>query len=149
MVRADGDWVSVAQAIFGQREWIWRPGGFIVGLLLYAAGLRVTAIATRSLVGGDQRGATARVRSLLRTTWIAASASMVLASAAYAPDRVGAMRQASLEIGAASIALLFIARRLVARTTSPREPLHQSVGWIVLSALVYAAFVATLGRGLY
>jgi hypothetical protein len=74
--------------------------------------------------------------------------SACVAALAYTPDRLGAIEQAALEIGASCLPML---GRLVA------EPAHanmdggkirRSWGWIGVSASVFALFVVTLGRGM-
>jgi hypothetical protein len=149
VVTGEGDWAIAARTVLGSRASLWKPGGVAVGLVLYAIGMRVAASTTRSLVGGGDPAADARVRSLLRTAWIAASASACVAAATYALDRLGAIRQAFLEIGAASIPLLFMPMGRWPLTAPTQQALKRHLGWIFFALLLYAMFVATLGRGIY
>jgi hypothetical protein len=148
MMRSDGDWFFAARAAFGEPAWPWQIGGAVTGLVLYLVGMRATAAATRALVGADESSGRRRARALLRTAWIAASVSACVAAAAYAPDRLGAMRQASLEIGAGSLPLLMLARRIRPGSARMEMPLSRHFGWIVFAVVLYAVFVATLGRGI-
>jgi hypothetical protein len=68
-----------------------------------------------------------------------------LAAALYAPDRLGAIGQAALEIGAGSLPMLALRPLSVDRI---EPPLSRSALWIILGVLLFLGFTATLGRGI-
>jgi hypothetical protein len=137
-VLGGGDNAIVARILFGAPEWPWRIGLFALGVALYALGTRLTARAGRPFAE--------RLRPLLRLSYIAASIAAVIATAFYAPDRQAATIQGALEIGASSIPLLLLGAPAAA---TPQEPaITRNPTWIAFGALIFAAFVATLGRGL-
>lgn len=136
-----GDWASAARAALGPGPQ-WRAVCTMAGLALYVAARRATAAGLGSALGSANEG---RWRAS-RAAWIAATVSTTAAAAAYAPDRLGAMGQAFLEIGAASAPLLLAARRRPAGEPAG-EPMGRQAGWLWAAVLVYAVFVATLGRG--
>ena len=139
MVLQKGDWALAATSAFGGLSWPVRIGGVALGLALYRIGSRVTEAGLRTMVGGG-----GRARRILRWSWLAATVAACAAAAFYTPDR-DAIKQAALEIGAASFPMLLI-RPAQAETSGPA--VTRSLGWIVFAALIYAAFVATLGQGM-
>jgi hypothetical protein len=147
-VLGEGDWAIAARAALGTSPWRWRPVSAALGCLLYDVGMRMTTGSLRSAVSNDQLSDRTHIRALLRTSWAAASLSACVAAAAYAPDRLGAIRQASLEIGAASLPLLILAARIRPGPPRAKEARRDGLGWIIFAAIVYVAFAATLGRGI-
>ncbi len=138
----DGDNAIVARILFGAPDWRWRAGLFVLGLILYRIGTRLTVSETRVFADGQ-----GRARNLMLSSWIAGSIASVVATVLYAPDRGHAMIQGALEIGAASLPLLFLSGLI--RPENAREaPIPRSPVWIVGCAIVFIAFAATLGRGL-
>jgi hypothetical protein len=85
---------------------------------------------------------------VLRTAWIADTIAAALATLAYAPAPFAAMWQAVLEIGVASLPLLFAARRLPSPQPEGGWQIGRNLGWIAGAAIVYIVFIATLGRGI-
>jgi len=138
----EGDNAIVAQVLFGAPDWPWRACEFALGAALYVAGARVTALEARPFAS-----APGRVSALLRASWVWASAAACVVAALYAPDRVAAIGQALLEIGAAAVPLRFIGTRVRAGVGS-ESAIARSAPWIVSGILVFAVFAATLGRGL-
>ena len=139
-----GDLYSAGQDILGEPSTGWRIGGTLAGLSLY---LFTARWASRSLSDLWPRAAAAR--GVARTAWAAASIGAALAALAYTGEVLGDLRDAILEIGASSWPLLIIPRSN--RSTAEALPSAFIVrNWTVVctSALVYAIFVATLGRGL-
>jgi hypothetical protein len=131
----EGDYAIAARAAFGALAWPLRIAIFCAGIALYAVAIRATASAARPF---------ANAGALLRLSWLAASVAAVVATAFYAPDRQAAMIQGALEIGAGSIPLL---GRF--RGSGPAGvTIGRSIGWVASAAVVYVAFVATLGHGL-
>ncbi len=144
MLKLDGDWFFAAQAAFGEPDWLWRIGGVALGVLFYFLGTRATGAAFRSIVSDPQR-----VAPLARLSWLTASIAACVAAMFYAPNRLDAVHQAALEIGAGSWPLLVLPffMRLPAGETN--VIISRNYSWIVFVSLLYAAFVATLGRGIY
>lgn len=122
-----GDYVFAWRAFFGPSQMAVRIGFGVAAVPIYLATGRFIAVQHMPL----------------RSGWIAASVAAVLAAALYAPDRGGAITQAALEIGAASLPLLTL------RTVeNPAATLNRSFGWIAAACVVFVVFAATLGRGL-
>lgn len=109
---------------------VMRLAAVVIGIVGYGIGLRMIRAA-------DLAHASRVI------AWIVASLAACAATFVYAPDRLGALTQAALEIGAASLPLA-IAR------AGPATPsfILRSWLWIAAAIAAYAAFVATLGLGL-
>jgi hypothetical protein len=88
-------------------------------------------------------------RGVARTAWIVASIGAALAAVAYSGVGFADLRDAVLEIGAASLPLLVIPLSDQQRNEPP-TPVHIRYSRIAICASmgVYLIFVATLGRGL-
>lgn len=141
MWRRDGDYYFAAKELIPGPEIVWHWGGIILGVLLYLLG---GAAVTRAGAAWADQAAAARMR---RLGWLAGTVSAVAAAALYAPDRKEAMLQAFLEVGAASLPLL-LALRSRAPAGVAEAPVGRSLPWIAASLAIFAAFAATLGRGL-
>jgi hypothetical protein len=137
MIDADGDSYFAFRGLFGQPDTWWRAVGVMLGIALYLLGIRITLHSARGLVP-----------HVLWTAWIAATVATALATLTYAPAPFAAMWQAVLEIGVASLPLLFVARRLPSPQPEGGWHIGRSLGWIAGAAIVYIVFVATLGRGI-
>jgi hypothetical protein len=148
-VLGEGDWAIAARAVLGESPWRWKPVCSACGLVLYLVGMRLTTACLRSLGGGDGLLDPPHIRALLFAAWAAATLAASAAAAAYAPDRLRAVHQAFLEIGAASVPLLMLAGRMSTGRPRPPSASRQHLSWIASAAIVYAVFVATLGRGIY
>ncbi len=63
----------------------------------------------------------------------------------------GAVREAALEIGIASIGLWFAAGHYLATPIPGRilAPIGYNLPWIVAGCIVLAVFTATMGRGIF
>lgn len=144
MLKLDGDWFFAAQAAFGEPDWLWRIGGTALGVLLYFLGTRATGAAFRSIVSDSKR-----LALLARLSWLSASIAACVAAMFYAPDRLDAVHQAALEIGAGSWPLLVLPALIREPAAEANIIISRNYGWIVFASLLYAAFVATLGRGIY
>jgi hypothetical protein len=99
---------------------------------------------------GGEASTAARARRLLWPAWLGGVLAALAAAAFYAPDRLEAMHQALLEIGAASFPFLLIPFRLrpVAKPSKPAPTVARSLALVALAIVVVAALAATLGRGL-
>jgi hypothetical protein len=144
MLRGEGDLYYFAQFMSGHvSNWErWMIAG--VGLALYIFAARFTSNALLKLW---PQGNTGRVVS--RTVWVSASAAATLAALTYGGPGWGDLRDAFLEIGGASFPLLLIPRGSQPVEQGPATAfLARSAMTVVLSAVIYAIFVASLGRGL-
>jgi hypothetical protein len=138
----DGDLYFVAHDLFGKPGLALRTGAVAVGVALYWAGIQ--AMRSTMRISYDA----SRARQLLWQSWLAASLSGCVAALAYAPDRLGAMGQAALEIGAACLPMLGPVAEGPARVSLDTGKIGRSWGWIGVSLLVFVLFVVTLGRGM-
>jgi hypothetical protein len=140
----DGDLYFAGQDFLGEPSLWWRITGAVAGLGLY---LFTARWASRSL--SDLWPNAASARRVARTAWASASLGAALAALTHSGNRWPNLAGAVLEIGVGSFPLLFIPRRdgQPPETFGPGVIAHS--GMIVSSSLiVYAIFVATLGRGL-
>ncbi|HTL98979.1 MAG TPA: hypothetical protein VL181_09280, partial [Holophagaceae bacterium] len=136
-------WASgemVVSALTGRDDWgfaiaslraqgLWR-------LLLGATGVFLYHLAARML----RRSGLGRARG--RILYAAAGLAACATALAYAPDRLGAVREAALETFGADLGLLFMA------SAPAGTPLPWSRGWALAAILAFPLFAATLGRGL-
>ncbi|HEY3812792.1 MAG TPA: hypothetical protein VGL66_06165 [Caulobacteraceae bacterium] len=136
MIHDEGDWVFAARELFGRPEQPWRIGGIVLGIILYAVGILAMRRAMRPYE---------RVGALLRWGWLAGSTGAVIASLAYTKDHA-AIGQAALEVGAASWPMILLSFRIPTDQSAPA--ITRSWAWIGAAVILYAVFVATLGRGL-
>ena len=142
MILRDGDLYFFLQFMKGEPALWMRAIGFLAGLAVY---LLVSRSTSRALAGMFDIH---EARRVARTAWIAA---VIAAGAAAALYRAGPlwpdMRDALLEIGLASVPLLFIPR---ANEYAPqaRAIIARSVPVIGAAAIVFAAFAITLGSGM-
>lgn len=122
------------------QRWI----GVALGLALYLLSMRLTARALLELWPEAERA-----RSVARTVWLSAATGAALAAFVYTGGVKGDLRDAVLEIGAASFPLLLIPIRSRQHAEDyPVAVIARSYPVIILAGAFYAAFVATLGRGL-
>jgi hypothetical protein len=144
MHRRDGDLYYFAEFLFGHVS-IWQSWiATGVGVALYVFTARIISDEFRKLW---PQGRVAR--TVARTAWISASVGAAVAALAYAGHGWGDLIDAVLEIGGASFPLLFIP--LTDRQIEERRPssfIARSSITIVLAAIIYAVFVACLGRGI-
>jgi hypothetical protein len=139
-----GDLYSAGQDFLGEPSTGWRIGGALTGFSLYLFTARWTS---RSLLDLWPRADAAR--SVARTAWAVASIGAALAALAYTGEGFGDLRDAVLEIGASSWPLLLIPRsNPSAAEALPAEGIVRNWTVVGTSAVVYAIFLATLGRGL-
>jgi hypothetical protein len=145
MLDRSGDLYFTTEDLLGEPSLWWRTMGVAVGVILYLA---VARWASRALTGLFPNKDLARRAA--RVAWVAATIGAALAALVHVGGGLTALRDAVLEIGAASFPLLFIARKSpVSTVVSSPTPIQRSVMAICLSLALYVLFVATLGRGLY
>ena len=140
MVTQDGDLYWFTFSLLGRVTIGERCIGAALGLGLYAATVRLTSRALLTVAPS------AAGRAIARTAWIAATLGATLA-AALGPGR-GDLRDASLEIGLASLPLLFIPREVHETSNTPATAAIPRSGLLMtMAVIVFVAFAVTLGRG--
>ncbi len=139
-VTQHGDLYFFARWAFGSIPPWQRWTGAAIGVVLYILAVRLMA---RTLLDLAPDAKEARSRS--RVAWLSATTGAALAALAYTGSVHGDLRDAVLEIGAASIPLLFIpsgSRQGVDGQITRNGPV------IAVALAVYGVFVLVLGRGL-
>jgi len=143
MHRREGDLYFFAQFLLGNVTLWQRWVAATVGLVLFVFAAWVTS---RELLKIWPQASAAR--SVARTAWVSATVGAAVAALAYTGHGWGNLRDAVLEIGGASFLLLLIPFGSRAESSErPTAYLPRSTIALALSAIVYAAFVATLGHG--
>jgi hypothetical protein len=143
MLRRDGDLYFFARYLLGEVGPAERLLLGLLGLGLY--------LSTAWLVS-DQLSrlwpAPKTARSVARTSWLWATLGAAVAALPYAIHDGSDLRDAALEIGAASIPLLVIplGGGMAAPETSP--VIERNYGVIAVAVVVYALFAGAMGRGL-
>jgi len=140
MLMQKGDLHELAHYYLGDLTPLQRAVIALPGLALFALTTRLTA---RAL--GDLFGETAATRAAARTSWLAATAAIGLASFA-GQHGFENIRDSLLEIGGASIPLLFM------RMTAPEDAcalpaIPRSFAIITAAVIVFAGFTFTQGHG--
>ncbi len=138
-----GDFYFVARDLIGEPPLALRVAALIAADVINFVGISETLSLSVQLCKDPKR-----VRVMLFVAWLAASASATAAALAYAPDRLGAAGQAALQIGAASLPIL---SRAVVAPVGPQQlsaVIPQNWPWIGASLIIFALFIATLGRGM-
>lgn len=144
MFRRDGDLYFFARFLLGEVTLWERWAAGAVGFGLYVGAIWITAIGL-SRLWPEARMA----RAVARTAWLSATVGAGVAALAFRSYDWPDVRDAVLEIGAASLPLLIFPVR-GARNAGERTPalIARSPVVIALAALVYALFVVTMGRGM-
>jgi hypothetical protein len=132
-----GDWAFVLRDLALQPRWLWRGLMGVLGAYLYHRSIRRVAF---YLPSGTP----------LVVPYLAAGAVSCLAALFFAGPILPAVREAAQESFGAGVGLLLLAYRNSHPAESPPSVVlvNPSKGWMLTSALVTLAFVATLGRGL-
>jgi len=135
----DGDYIFALRGMFGEATPLMRGilGGAGAALYLLSVGVSRTLLQPFATAAG-------RVAAILRIAWIAAAIGAVAAALLYAPDRLGAAKQALLEVGVAAAPLMLLPRGYQGGAAAP---LRLNPVWIVTAAAIYIAFALTLGVG--
>ena len=135
-----GDYAIAGYDFLGQPTNWWRACGVVLGIAIYLGSARLVAREAAALSVGP-------VAPVLRVAWLAAALGAIAAASFYAGDTHAAMWEAFLEIGANSFPLLLIARP-PQQGANPNS-IARSPAWIVAAILIFLAFAATLGRGVF
>ena len=141
MHHQNGDLYFFSQFLLGSVSVWQRWLGAGVGLALFVLSARIAAGALLDLWPDASIA-----RSVARAVWISATLGSAVSAALYVGHDWGNFRDAMLEIPVASFPLLIVPfgrgeSRLSAQYIARSYPM------IVLALVVYAAFAATLGRG--
>ena len=144
MYRRDGDLYFFAEFLVGRVSiWQrWLAAG--AGLALYIFAVRIVSDALLTLWPHARPA-----RRVARIAWVSGTAAAAIGALAYAGPGWADFRDAILEIGGASFPLLFIPlwdRRI--EPTQRSAFIERSPRLIAVSLVVYAGFVASLGRGI-
>jgi len=142
MARQSGDLYFFAQFIFQEVSPIVRVAFAAGGVALYIFAVRWTSRALLELWSNP-----AIARPIARAIWIAATLGAGLAALVYRGEAQGDLRDAVLEIGVASLPLLFIPSGRTMEVAGRSAPLPRSYVTIAIAVIVFALFAATLGRG--
>jgi hypothetical protein len=139
-VGGEGDWAFVLRDLALQPPWAWRWAMGVLGAVLYAGSLR--------LVG-------AKLPPGLSTTlaWVVGGLASCVAVLFFRGAVAPALSQAAWESVGAAAGLLLLARGVPAMTlvrgaASAHARDRGGQGWVAAAIVAFAAFVATLGRGL-
>jgi hypothetical protein len=140
MYTQDGDLYWFALSLLGRMTTAERLFGGALGLGLYVVTVRFTSRALLTIAPS------ATAQSIARTAWIAAVTGATLA-AALGPGW-GDLRDAFLEIGLASLPLLFIPKKVHETSNVPsKAAIPRNRLLITTAVVVFAVFAVTLGRG--
>jgi hypothetical protein len=141
MIIDSGDSVFAWRDLVGPETAGVRGVAVVIGMGAYVLFSRMLMLHAATFAS-----APGRVERLLRPAWIAGVIAMALAASLYAPDRLGAMRDAALSV-VASFPLLLPRPALVpARETAALIVRDNRL--IALGVTVFVLFAATLGRGM-
>ncbi len=143
MVKRFGDSYFFAQFMIGDVT-PWQRWSFaMIGILFYVFAMWLTSRALLRLWPDP-----AAARRVARTVWLGATLGAGLAALAYRGQGWGNLRDAVLEIGAASLPLLFIPAGDRPAATGAAGSLARSYMTVALALIVFGVFAATLGRGI-
>jgi hypothetical protein len=144
MHRKEGDLYFAVRDFWGDPGVWQRTMAAIAGLIFFVFTAR---LASKLLL--DIWPNAVQARAMARTVWISATLGAALAALAYQGHGWGNLRDSILEIGLASFLFLFIpVRSRRAENASSPAVLERSYFTIALAVLIYAVFVATMGRGI-
>ena len=140
MYKQDGDLYWFVFSLLGRVTMVERFIFAGLGLGLYAATVRLTSRALLTVAP------CAIARAIARTAWIAATLGATLA-ASLGPGW-GDLRDAFLEIGLASLPLLFIPKKVHERSNAPSTAaIPRDRLLVTVTVIVFGVFTVTLGRG--
>lgn len=141
MLRQNGDLYFFTQYMLGHVTVAERLIAAALGLALYMATSRLTSRALLTTASNAKAS-----RAVARTVWLAATVGIILAAAA---GRWRGFSDAIMEIGLASFPLLLIPRDKSEMPDAVSSPaITRNYPVVMLALIVFAVFVATLGRGI-
>jgi hypothetical protein len=141
MLTRNGDLYFFSLFVLKHRLALWERLLFAgAGVIVYVLAIRLTSRALLKL-WPDAKIA----RGMARYLWLGATIAAAVAAVFYRGHGLGDFRDAVLESGVASLALLFIPRGTVSGEAG--AILSRNPALIVVAIAVVAAFAATLGRG--
>lgn len=145
MLGRKGDLYFAAKDFLGEPSLWWRIVGTGLGIILYAMTVRWVARSFTTLFPGGNLA-----RRAARIAWTAATLGAAVAAIFGVAHGWAGIKDAVLEIGVASIPLLFVGgpSEVSAASESPM-PIRHSGMVIGLSIGIFVIFALTLGRGLY
>lgn len=144
MVKRSGDSYFFASFMLGDVTPLQRWAFSIVGVLFYVFATRLTSQALLRLWPEPSVA-----RRVARTVWLSATLGAGLAALAYRGHDWGNLRDAVLEIGVASLPLLFLPGDSRARVDMRSGAnLERSYATVAVALIVFGVFVLTLGRGI-
>jgi hypothetical protein len=149
-IREEGDYIFFLRDIGAPELCRWLL--IIAGFALYSLESSLLRSSIAGLGTGGEPTGRSRATRLLVPAWFGGLFAAVTAAAFYTPARLSAIGWAALEIGAASLPLLLIPRKLLSELTtgSPApsaQPVMRSLLLIATALTLIAALAATLGRG--
>lgn len=136
MATRQGDLYSFGAAFVGEPSGGWRIAGGVVGAILYLATLMVIARGIAQLGDGRRLG---------RIAWGSATTVAVVTASVYRGGLGDNLLNAFLEIGLASIPLLFMPDGAMPESD---RMIRSRPSILILAVLVVVVFAATQGRGL-
>jgi hypothetical protein len=131
------DWAIIARRL----QWPswWRPGAAALGVALY--GMTIWLI-LRTLRGHGMLHANA-----IRVGYAAGACSAAIAGLMWSPMPIRSAVEGVLTLGVAPLGLLFIAAATRQHGTAQIVPVRRSAFLLVLSFVLFLAFLLTQGRG--
>lgn len=142
MLKDFGDTVFAWRGFVGPTTWTVRVAGMLLGAVAYVVFARMLARRAEAFAGPP-----VRIPRLFRTAWLTGVAVQILAASFFAPDRLGAVHDAGLSVGAAFPLLLV--RPRPAPDAEAALPIARDTRIVGAGACVFILFAATMGRGLY
>lgn len=143
MHQRKGHLYDFARFLFGPPGLWQRWAGAAAGLALFVFSARLLSRSLLQMWPDAQEA-----RRVARTIWIAAAAGASLAGAAYTAHDWGNFGDSVLEIAVASFPMLLVPFGGSSESTHSVRFIARSYGTIVFALVAYAAFVATVGRGI-
>jgi hypothetical protein len=141
MYKQNGDLYGFALSLLGRVTKAERLIFGALGVGLYAATVRLTSRALLTVA------LAAAARAIARTAWVAATLGATLAGTlAGGWDNI---RDAFLEIGLASVALLCIPKEVEISDAPSTVAIPRNRLLVTTAVIVFAAFAVTLGRGVH
>lgn len=142
MLTGQGDLYFAWAGLIGEPSGLVRGVGAALGAAIYLAGV---GFASRSL---SRLAHPAQARRTARIAWLAATVATVAAALLYRGGPGAGLRDAFMEIGAASLPLLLIPLASAPRAPVTARSISRNPVVIGMAVVLFAAFALTMGRGL-